>query len=351
MACWKWPAMARATTAACRWATSRLSTPPGRSTSAIVASAAAGSSTTSSTPWQSTTSALAGPATSSRVDRSPCWPVTRSATRHAALAGPPVEGGEGVGAGVDDPDPVTELGDPDREAAGAAADVEDVAARSPTRPSRTGRRASQTTAVRAALRRSLAGRCWSLTAAWSNPSAIIPALPGLRCHSLRATSLVVLAGRLDVGVRRHLEAAGVHQHPAPAHAAGGALLAGSAVGLPIRGWLAHHRPGGPRLRGAGDGLLPHAAPMRQSPRGPRPSARAPRGPRRPRWARPARRRTGRAAPSSRSRAGRPRAGRYAAARRAPPAARSGRPWRRRGPGRPRRTSRRPGRWRRRGSGR
>ena len=52
--------MARATTAACRWATSRLRVPPGRSTSRIVASAAAGSSTTSSTPWQSTTSALAG---------------------------------------------------------------------------------------------------------------------------------------------------------------------------------------------------------------------------------------------------------------------------------------------------
>ncbi len=47
---------------------------------------------------------------------------------HAALAGAAVEGGEGVRAGVDDPDPVTELGDPDGEAAGAAADVEDVAA-------------------------------------------------------------------------------------------------------------------------------------------------------------------------------------------------------------------------------
>ena len=57
-ACGKWPAMARAMTAACRWATSSDRVPPGRSTSRIVARAAAGSSTTSSTPWQSTTSAL-----------------------------------------------------------------------------------------------------------------------------------------------------------------------------------------------------------------------------------------------------------------------------------------------------
>ena len=47
---------------------------------------------------------------------------------HAALAGPAVQGGQGVRAGVDDGDPVAELGDPDGEAAGAAADVEDVAA-------------------------------------------------------------------------------------------------------------------------------------------------------------------------------------------------------------------------------
>ena len=62
-------------------------------------------------------------------------------------------------------------------------------------------------------------------------------------------------------------------------------------------------------------------------------------------------RTARAAPSSRWPAARRRGGRCGAARRGPPAARSGRPWRRRGPGRPRRTWRRPGRWRRRGSGR
>ena len=77
---------------------------PGRA----CASAAAGSSTTSSTPWQSTTSALSGPTTSSRLARSPWRPVTVD----AVLAGPAVERGQGVGAGVDDGDPVAELGRP-----------------------------------------------------------------------------------------------------------------------------------------------------------------------------------------------------------------------------------------------
>ena len=98
-ACSKWPAIARATTAAWRWATSRLSTPPGRSTSAIVASAAAGSSTTSSTPWQSTTSASAS------ADVEQAGQVALLAgdpVGDAGLAGAPVEGGQGVGAGVDD---------------------------------------------------------------------------------------------------------------------------------------------------------------------------------------------------------------------------------------------------------
>ena len=44
----------------------------------------------------------------------------------AVLAGPAGQGGQGVGAGVDHGDPVAEPGHPDREAAGAAADVEDV---------------------------------------------------------------------------------------------------------------------------------------------------------------------------------------------------------------------------------
>ena len=44
----------------------------------------------------------------------------------AVLAGPAVQRGQGVGAGVDHGDPVAEPGHPDREPAGAAADVEDV---------------------------------------------------------------------------------------------------------------------------------------------------------------------------------------------------------------------------------
>ena len=46
----------------------------------------------------------------------------------AVLAGPASQRGEGVGAGVDHGDPVAEPGHPDREAAGAAADVEHVEA-------------------------------------------------------------------------------------------------------------------------------------------------------------------------------------------------------------------------------
>ena len=41
------------------------------------------------------------------------------------LVGPPGERGEGVGAGVDDGDPVATRGHPDGEPTGAAADVED----------------------------------------------------------------------------------------------------------------------------------------------------------------------------------------------------------------------------------
>ena len=129
--------MARATTAAWRWATSRLSScRRARSTRASVARAAAGSSTTSRTPWHSTRSTLSGPATSSRLDRSPWRPVTVD----VVLAGPAVEGGQGVGAGVDHGDPVAELADADGQPAGAAADVEDVEPASPRRapaPART----------------------------------------------------------------------------------------------------------------------------------------------------------------------------------------------------------------------
>ena len=47
--------------------------------------------------------------------------------RDVVLARPAVESSQGVGAGVDHGDPVAEPADPDREATGAAADVEDVA--------------------------------------------------------------------------------------------------------------------------------------------------------------------------------------------------------------------------------
>ena len=94
--------------------------PPGRSTSRIVARAAAGSSTTSRTPWQSTDVGAA------LHQRGQVGQVALEAgDLDAHLAGPAAEGGQGVGAGVDHGDLVTELGEPDREAAGAAADVDD----------------------------------------------------------------------------------------------------------------------------------------------------------------------------------------------------------------------------------
>jgi hypothetical protein len=49
-----------------------------------------------------------------------------SGDRDVVLASTAVESRQGVGAGVDHGDPVTEHADPDREATGAAADVEDV---------------------------------------------------------------------------------------------------------------------------------------------------------------------------------------------------------------------------------
>jgi hypothetical protein len=90
----------------------------------------------------------------------------------AGLGGAALEGGEGVGARVDDGDPVAELGERDGEAAGAAADVDDVratcrpvaAVRSATKASR----ASQTTAVRTPVRgsaRSAQRREWSRSSA------------------------------------------------------------------------------------------------------------------------------------------------------------------------------------------
>ena len=51
--------------------------------------------------------------------------LARDPVGDAGLAGAPVEGGEGVGAGVDDLDGVAQLGQRDGEPAGATADVDD----------------------------------------------------------------------------------------------------------------------------------------------------------------------------------------------------------------------------------
>ena len=147
----KWPAIARATTAACRWLTSRLRVPPGRSTAASAASAAAGSSTISRTPWQSTTSALPSGDQVGQVAQVAL--ASGDPVGDPALVGATRQDREGVGAGVDDHDPVAELGDPDREPAGAAADVDHGGRPVGVRVSSTSRRAFHTTAVRAALRR------------------------------------------------------------------------------------------------------------------------------------------------------------------------------------------------------
>ncbi len=86
--------------------------------------AAFGSSTCSSTPWHSRRSAEEGPTTAARAPASPCSALTR--TGHAGLGRAALERGERVGAGVDDDDAVAEPGERHGEAAGAAADVDDV---------------------------------------------------------------------------------------------------------------------------------------------------------------------------------------------------------------------------------
>ena len=86
----------------------------------------------------------------------------------AALAGTTVEGGEGVGAGVDDLDAVAQLGQRYGETAGAAADVDDAGLllvegtvlQHPATP-------SHTTPVRTDWRRSLAGSWQGWT--WGQP--------------------------------------------------------------------------------------------------------------------------------------------------------------------------------------
>ena len=94
----------------------------------------------------------AGGDQSGRSERSPCAPPTVDAD----LAGPAVQRGQGVGAGVDHGDPVAELGHPDREAAGAAADVE--RRRGVGRPRTAGQRVPHHGGAGAVARRSLAVR-------------------------------------------------------------------------------------------------------------------------------------------------------------------------------------------------
>ena len=128
----KWPAIARAMTAACRWATSRREPAagaqhlarswPARRRGRRPPRARRGTAPRRRRP---------GPASSSRSAEVALRPVTG---RRRRPRGPAGQGGQGVGAGVDDGDPVAELGHPDREAAGAAADVEDVELRAGRRP-------------------------------------------------------------------------------------------------------------------------------------------------------------------------------------------------------------------------
>ena len=303
--------MARATTAACRWATSRLRVPPGRSTPRIVASAAAGSSTTSSTPWQSTTSAPstrpASPSTS------PWTPVTWTPISRARRSSAARASGLGSTTVTRWPSSATRTAKPPVPPP-MSSTLQALPARAPgaarPRPRRCG---------------------WHLGARWQTCEPTLVAAPSSRAPGAAVPQLAghllgVLAGRLDVGVRRHLEAAGVHQHPAAHRSA-------PLVSSPRLAITGRTGSGGPARRSmlAAEALGHHG--------------------RRHARRRAARARAARAAPRRRWRAARPRGSRCAAARRAPPAARSGTPSRRRGPARPRRTSRRPGRWRRRGSGR
>ena len=168
--------------------------PPGRSTAASAASASAGSSTCSSTPWQSTRSALAG---LDDVEQAGGVALDARGPSTPALGGAALQRGQRVGAGVDHGDPVAEPGERDREAAGAAADVEDVEDRGVGRrgelsPAATLPRPPRCAARRVRSRRrglvgaDLTGGLRALT--WGGIRRHRPAppeLPGLECHSLR----------------------------------------------------------------------------------------------------------------------------------------------------------------------
>ena len=120
--------MARATTAACRWATSRLRCPPGRSTEAMVAERGGG--VVDDVEHAVAEHQVDGTGRSTSVGQvGEVALLAGDPVGDVGLAGSPVERGERVGAGVDDLDPVAELGEGYGEAAGAATDVDDAGGR------------------------------------------------------------------------------------------------------------------------------------------------------------------------------------------------------------------------------
>src|SRR4051794_39498427 len=110
---------------------------------------------------------------------------------------------------------------------------------SPGCPS-TGPSASQTTAVRALSRRSLA----DMEATLGVGAGVSSCAPRAPVPQLARYVLGVLPGRLDVRVGGHREPAGVHQHPAPAHATGRVVIALLLALLAEGRRSRHHRPGG-----------------------------------------------------------------------------------------------------------
>ena len=117
----KWPAIARATTAACRWLTSRLSVPPGRSTRP----ARQRGRRVVDDLEDAVAEHHVGAAGRDQVEQAGQVALPAGdPVGDPALLRAPGQDRQGVGARVDDGDLVAELGDPDREPAGAAADVD-----------------------------------------------------------------------------------------------------------------------------------------------------------------------------------------------------------------------------------
>ncbi len=135
----------------------------------------------------------------------------------AGLAGPALQRGQRVRAGVDDGDPVAELGERDGEPAGAAADVQDVEAGG-SRPSE---HLAQHVPHHRGARRVRQRRGHAVRLSTRAARTGVPELARRLRAFLAGGCLGVVAGRLEVGVRRLAEPARVHQHPArPAHATG-----------------------------------------------------------------------------------------------------------------------------------